>query len=66
MRDNVLRAVLIIFLLTFGMAINHVSEVAVWLLPERLLFDCSTLSPDQQAVVHKHGLRAIGIWKKCK
>jgi hypothetical protein len=57
---------LIVLLLALGMAINHASEIARLVLPERFLFDCSTLPPEQQAVVRNHGLPAIGIWKKCK
>jgi hypothetical protein len=55
-----------ILLLALGMAINHASEVAGLILPKRFLFDCSTLPPEQQAIVRNHGLPAIGIWKKCK
>jgi len=51
-----------VLLLALGMAINHESEVAGLVLPERFLFDCSTLPPEQQAIVRNHGLPAIGIW----
>ena len=57
---------LMLLLLALGMAINHASEVIGLVLPERFLFDCSTLPPEQQAFVRNHGLPAIGIWKKCK
>jgi hypothetical protein len=61
-----MRTVLLILLLTLGIVVNHASEVATLVLPERFLFDCSTLPPKEQQIVRNHGLPAIGIWKKCK
>jgi hypothetical protein len=61
-----MRIALLILLLTLGVAVNHASEVAVLLQPDRFLFDCSTLPPKQQEIVRNGGLPAIGIWKKCK
>jgi hypothetical protein len=61
-----MRTALLILLLTLGIVVNHASEVATLVLPERFLFDCSTLPPKEQQIVRNHGLPAIGIWKKCK
>jgi hypothetical protein len=61
-----MRTALLIVLLALGIAVNHASEVAMLVLPDRFLFDCSTLPPEQQVIVRNHGLPAIGIWKKCK
>ena len=64
--DNAMRTALLILLLMLGVVVNHASEIATHLLPDRFLFDCSTLPPQQQEIVRNHGLPAIGIWKKCK
>ena len=61
-----MRTALLILLLMLGIMINHASDIATHLLPDRFVFDCSTLSPKQQEIVRNGGLPAIGIWKKCK
>jgi hypothetical protein len=61
-----MRIALLILLLSLGIVVNHASEVVALVLPERFLFDCSTLPPKEQQIVRNHGLPAIGIWKKCK
>jgi hypothetical protein len=64
--DGTMLTSFIILLLTLGIVINHASEIATFVLPDRFLFDCSTLPPKQQEIVRNGGLPAIGIWKKCK
>jgi hypothetical protein len=61
-----MRTALLILLLALGIVVNHASEIATLVRPDRFLFDCSTLPPKQQEIVRNGGLPAIGIWKKCK